>query len=91
MPATHPTGPRPTPSLPGPDGAEASIRLLLQHGLFISAEALARDELARAAADRHDALHYLLALSLDAQDRHADAAPHYASAMGRQLEDLTAS
>ena len=91
MHAILPSEPAPTPALPRHDVAEASIRLLLQHGLFVSAEALARDELAHAPADRHDALHYPLALSLDGQDRHADAAPHYASAMGRQLEDLTAT
>jgi hypothetical protein len=69
------------------------IRALQREGAHAQAIALAGRTLAKCTlapghrgTDKAATLHYLKALSLDAQGRAAEAAPHYARAIDRVIE-----
>lgn len=63
----------------------ARIRGLQQQAQHGRAESIARTALQQLDTDEAQELHYLLALSLDAQGRSSEAARHYARALDRLL------
>jgi hypothetical protein len=65
-----------------------AVRLLQGLGLHAGAEWMLRRRLRRAVDRDLDRLHYLLALSLDAQGRRREAAACYARAMDGALAPL---
>lgn len=66
----------------------ATIRLLQGLGLHALAEPLLRQRLRQARGRERDALHYRLALSLDALGRSREAAACYAQAIDSALAPL---